>query len=196
MQNILSIVIPIFNEEENIPILYKELNKSLTKTKYRREIIFVNDGSQDSSLQKIKKLISKDKNIKVISFSRNFGHMAAIDAGLKHASGQKIVLMDADMQDPPSVIPLLLKKSMEGFDVVYGIKEKRKEGLVRRIMFNSFYHILNSLVIHKMPLNAGTFSVLDRKIVDILVSLPEKNKYVSGLRAWVMNGRFTSKPWK
>ncbi|MEK7526499.1 MAG: glycosyltransferase family 2 protein [Patescibacteria group bacterium] len=179
-----SVVIPTYNEEQNIPLLYQRLKNTLKKTVSSYEMIFVNDGSIDNSLERISILVKKDKNVKLISFSRNFGHMAAVSAGLAHAHGEKVVLMDADLQDPPEVIEKLYKKSLEGFDVVYGVKKNRKEGIIKKAMFNLFYKILNAVSAYKMPLNAGTFSLMDRKIVDILVSLPEKNKYLSGLRSW------------
>ncbi len=185
MKPTLSIIVPIFNEEKNISPLYSRLKKTLIKITRSHEIIFVNDGSRDHSLQKIEGLRKKDKKVKIISFSRNFGHMPAVDAGLKYASGKKIVLMDADLQDPPEVIEKMWKKSKEGYEVVFGVKEKRKENIIRRILFKTFYRILNQISPYKMPLDAGTFSLIDRRIVDILASLPEKNKYLSGLRSWV-----------
>lgn len=184
MKTQLSIVIPIYNEEKNIDKLYKSIIAAVPKVIPHYEIIFVNDGSSDKSLKLIEKLRSKNKKVKYLSFSRNFGHMAAVDAGLSASVGQKIVVMDADLQDPPSIIPKMYKKSLEGFDVVYGVKIKRKEKLVRRVAFETFYKLLSAVSSYAMPQNAGTFSLLDRKIVDLIVSLPEKQKYFSGLRAW------------
>lgn len=180
----ISVVIPIFNEEGNIEILYKKLKSTFKKITNSIEIIFVNDGSYDSSFSILKRIARKDKQVKVISFSRNFGHMSAINAGLSYSSGQKVAVMDADMQDPPHIIEKMYKKSIEGYDVVYGIKKKRKEGLVRKFLFNSFYKLLDRIADFRMPLDAGTFSIIDRRVVDIIVNLPEKNKYFSGLRAW------------
>lgn len=180
----ISAVVPIFNEEGNIPILYDHIKSTFKKIDKNFEVIFINDGSFDNSLNLLKKIARKDKHVKIVSFSRNFGHMSAINAGLSLASGRKVAVMDADMQDPPHVIEKMYKKSLEGFDVVYGIKKKRKEGVVRKFLFKSFYKILDKISSLRMPLDAGTFSILDRKIVDIIVSLPEKNKYFSGLRAW------------
>jgi polyisoprenyl-phosphate glycosyltransferase len=180
----LSVVIPVFNEEKNVNELYKQLSPVLKRITRSYEIIFVNDGSSDQTLQLIKLLRRKDKRIKTIHFSRNFGHMSAINAGLLASSGKKVVLMDADLQDPPKVIVKMYQKSIHGYDVVYGIKKRRKENIVLRIGFLLFYRILNSISNYKMPLDAGTFSILDRRVVDILIKLPEKNKYFSGLRAW------------
>jgi dolichol-phosphate mannosyltransferase len=181
----ISAVIPIFNEEKNIPELYKRLKPVLTKISKEHEIIFVNDGSRDKSLNILKAIRARDKKVKIISFSRNFGHMAALDAGLALASGKKTVIMDADLQDPPEVIERMYKKAKSGFDVVYGIKKERKENFIMRSLFKSFYRILNSISTYKMPLDAGTFSIIDKKVLNILTSLPEKNKYFSGLRAWI-----------
>lgn len=180
----LSIVIPVFNEEKNINELYKRLSPVIKKITTSYELIFIDDGSQDQSLQRIKALRRADRKIKILHFSRNFGHMPAINAGLAHAKGQKVVLMDADLQDPPKVILDMYKKSKQGFDVVYGVKKKRKEHIFRRIGFSLFYRLLNGISTYKMPLDAGTFSILDKKVVKILISLPEKNKYFSGLRSW------------
>ncbi|OGC69112.1 glycosyltransferase [candidate division WWE3 bacterium RIFOXYC1_FULL_39_7] len=180
----LSIVIPIYNEEKNIPELYKQLKPILKKLSSKHEIIYINDGSRDNSLSLLKSLRRKDKKVKIINFSRNFGHMAALSAGLTHATGKKVVIMDADLQDPPKVIPEMYKKSHQGYDVVYAVKKDRKESVIKRLMFSTFYTILNSIAQFKMPPNAGTFSLIDKKIAKIINSLPEKNRYFSGLRFW------------
>jgi len=180
----ISAVVPIFNEEGNIEILYDRLKSTFQKIDRSFEIIFINDGSYDNSKKLLLKIAKKDKRVKIITFSRNFGHMSAINAGLSYSSGRKVAVMDADMQDPPSVIEKMYKKSLEGYDVVYGIKKKRKEGFLRKFLFKLFYKILDKISSLRMPLDAGTFSILDRKIVDIIVDLPERNKYFSGLRAW------------
>jgi len=180
----LSVVIPIYNEEGNIEILYSKLKETLKKVTKDFEIIFINDGSFDNSYNLLKKISKKDKKTKLISFSRNFGHMAAINAGLEHAKGERVVVMDADMQDPPFVIEKMYKKSLEGFDVVYGVKKKRKENFIRVYMMKVFYRLLNKISNIAIPLDAGTFSLVTRKVVDHINSLPEKNKYFSGLRAW------------
>ncbi|MBI4058764.1 glycosyltransferase family 2 protein [Candidatus Microgenomates bacterium] len=180
----ISLVIPAFNEEKNLPLLYQRLKPVLRKVGRDHEIIFINDGSIDNTLGVIKKLRGRDKKIRLISFSRNFGHMPAIDAGLIHAKGDWVVLMDADLQDPPEIIPQMVAKAKEGFEVVYGVKQKRKESLLRRFLFTIFYRLLNMVSIYKMPLDAGTFSLMSQRVVKILTNLPERNKYLSGLRAW------------
>ena len=192
----ISVVIPVYNEEKNIPVLYKRLKAVLNGLSKSHEIIFVDDGSLDLSLEQIINIRKKlsfitslppsktDPRIKIAKFSRNFGHMAAVDAGLAASTGRKVIITDADLQDPPEIIPRLYAKAEDGFDVVYGIKRKRKESLLRKTLFKLFYKVLNGIAQLKMPLDAGTFSVLDRKVVNILISLPERNKYFSGLRAW------------
>lgn len=180
----ISAVIPFFNEEENLMPLYKRLKKVLNKISPYHEMIFINDGSEDKSEIVIKKINKNDNKVKLISFSRNFGHMAAIHAGLANSKGKWVTVLDADLQDPPEVILKMFKKAQEGFEVVYGIKTKRKEDIFRRILFKVYYILLNSILYYKMPLDSGTFSLLNRKVVDILTEMPERNKYFSGLRAW------------
>ncbi len=179
----ISVVLPIYNEAGNVGKLYKRLSSSLAKTTPSYELIFVNDGSTDKSLHLIKDLRKKDKKVKIINFSRNFGHMSAITAGLRNTSGKKVVVMDADLQDPPRIIKKLYNKSRE-YDVVYAIKRKRKESLITRTLFFLFYAIQTRITSLPIPANAGTFSILDKKVVDIINNLPEKNKFFSGLRVW------------
>lgn len=181
----ISVVIPVFNEEGNISVLYKRLKKALGGISRNYEIIFVNDGSTDKTLRLLRLLRRSDSRVKYLSFSRNFGHMPAVVAGLKAAKGKKVVLMDADLQDPPEVIAKMYEESNKGFDVVYGVKTKRKEKPFKRFLFSAFYKILDRISAYKMPSDAGTFSLIDRKVVNILVNLEEKNMYFSGLRSWV-----------
>ena len=180
----ISIIIPVFNEEKNIPQLYQRLKKTISQLSPHYEYIFVNDGSTDHTLTLLKTLRKKDKKIKIISFSRNFGHMPALDAGLAHTKGKKIVFIDADLQDPPEIIKKMYQKASQGYDVVYGTKIKRKESPHKVFLFNTFYKIMNQLSYYKMPANTGTFSLIDRKVANVIISLPERNKYFSGIRAW------------
>ena len=200
----ISVVIPVFNEEGNVPVLYKRLKKTLNGISKNHEIIFVNDGSADKTLNQIKRLRKQDRKTKYLSFSRNFGHMPAVVAGLKSATGSKVVLMDADLQDPPELIEKMYHRSLKGYDVIYGVKTKRKEKALKRLLFSAFYRILDKISVYKMPLDAGTFSLIDKKVVRILTNLEEKNMYFSGLRSWVgfsqkgiiyeRDKRFTGKP--
>lgn len=180
----ISIIIPVFNEEKNISPLYTRLVKTLKQITKSYEIIFVDDGSQDKSLYEISKLRRKDHKVKFISFSRNFGHMPAVSAGIAHTRSEYTVIMDADLQDPPEIISLLYKQAKKGYEVVYAVKKQRKEGFFKVLLFNSFYKILNLVSTYKMPLDAGTFCIVNKRVITALNSLPEKNKYFSGLRAW------------
>lgn len=180
----ISVIVPIYNEEGNIKTLYERIKTTFQKITSSYEVIFIDDGSYDNSLNILRPICKKDNHIKIISFSRNFGHMPAITAGLVHSKGEKVVVMDADLQDPPHIIEKMYKKSLQGYDVVYGVKRKRKENFVRRFLFKTFYKLFDKISFLKMPIDAGTFSILDRKIVNIIIDLPEKNKYFSGLRAW------------
>lgn len=181
----ISVVIPVFNEEKNIPVLYERLKKELSLLSNSYEIIFVNDASSDKSIDEIKKIRKENKKVKFISFSRNFGHMSALNAGINFTKGEIVILMDADLQDPPEVISKMYNKLITGYDVVYGIKTNRKEGLIKKSLFRSFYIILNKISSFKMPLDSGTFSIMNKKVINILKNLPERNKYLSGLRSWV-----------
>lgn len=180
----ISIVLPIYNEEKNIPVLVNELTKNLDAYS-NYEIIFVNDGSTDCSEQIISEYCLKNSNIKLINLSRNFGHQEALTAGLENASGDAIIMMDGDMQDPPSLIPQMIEKWKEGYEVVYSVKKARKETFLRKVLFKLFYKVFNFLSEFKMPMDSGIFSLIDKKVLKIIISLEEKNKYIAGLRYWV-----------
>jgi dolichol-phosphate mannosyltransferase len=181
----LSIVIPIYNEEEGLPELDRRLREALAPTGLDYEILFVNDGSQDGSLALLRKLRDGDPRIKLIDFSRNFGHQLAISAGIDHAGGRAVIVMDGDLQDPPEVLPGLVERWREGYEVVYAVRKQRKEGAAKRVAYAAFYRLLQRLSDTEIPLDSGDFSLLDRRVVDMLVSLPERNRFVRGLRAWV-----------
>jgi len=181
---IISIVIPIFNEEQTILELYHSLFSVLTKLDYAYEIIFVDDGSYDNSFNILSDLTKKDSHIKIIKFSRNFGQQSAYAAGIAHVSGKAAILMDGDLEDPPELLPDMIRLWKEGNKVVYTIKTSRREGFITRILFNLFYKILKFTAGESLPYGAGIFSLIDREVVDILNSMPEKNKYLSGLRAY------------
>jgi glycosyltransferase involved in cell wall biosynthesis len=180
----ISVIIPIYNEEKNIPILMKELIIAL-ETYPDYEIIFVNDGSADSSENLIKEFCLTNSKIKLINLSRNFGHQEALTAGLENANGDAVVMMDGDMQDPPSLIPKLIEKWQDGYEVVYTIKKKRNEPFLRKFLFKQFYKVFSLLSEYKMPMDSGIFSLIDKKVLKIIISLEEKNKYITGLRYWV-----------
>lgn len=186
MKPTFSVVIPVFNEEENLPELQRRLEVVLRAFGEPYEIIFVDDSSQDKTPSLIKEAARKNLNIKLVRFSRNFGHQAAISAGLDYASGDAIVIMDGDLQDPPEVIPEFIRKWREGYDVVYGIKKKRKEWWGLRLCYLLFYRILRFLSSGTdLPLDSGDFSLISRRAADAIKSMPERNRYVRGLRSWV-----------
>ena len=180
----ISVVIPVFNEEENLPVLLERLVKILEQYN-QYEIVFVNDGSTDSSESIIMEEGDKNKFIKLINLSRNFGHQTAITAGIANASGEAVIVMDADLQDPPEVIPQFVDKWCEGYDTVYAIRTKRKENFFKKTAYFVFYRLLSKISDVNIPLDSGDFSIMDRRIVDLMNQFPEKNCFVRGMRAWL-----------
>lgn len=181
-----SIVIPMYNEEEVISESYKRLKKVMDSTGENYELIFINDGSKDKTLEKLLKTAKNDKNLKVINFSRNFGHQNAITAGMDHAKGDAIIVIDADLQDPPEIIPEMIKKWKEGYHVVYGKRIARKgETLFKKLTAKIFYRLLNKLTDVYVPEDVGDFRLIDRKVCDQMKRIKEKNRYIRGLIAWL-----------
>ena len=181
----ISVVIPIFNEQENITTLYDRVTSVLTQFEPSYEIIFVDDGSRDRSLELLHGFEAHDRRVTIMELARNFGHQVAISAGLDHARGQGVIIMDADMQDPPEVLPQFIAKWREGHDVVYAIREHRKEGWLKRTAYNLFYRLLQRIANIRIPLDAGDFCIMDRRVVDVLNGMPERNRFVRGIRSWV-----------
>ncbi len=183
----ISVVVPMYFEEEVANECYIRTKNVLEKiSKYEYEIIFVNDGSQDRTMHILENISSDDKNVKVISFSRNFGHQAAVTAGLKYTTGDAVIIMDADLQDPPELIEEMIKLWENGNDVIYA-KRKSREGETKFKLLTAkmFYKILDKLSDTKIPQNTGDFRLADRKVIDIINSLPEHNKFLRGLFSWV-----------
>ena len=181
----LSVVIPVFNEQENLPMLYARLVKTLDAVEPSFEIIFVDDGSRDSSPQMLRDLSAHDPLITIVELARNFGHQVAISAGLDYARGRGVIVMDADLQDPPEVLPEFIAKWREGNDVVYAIRERRKENILKRSAYNLFYRLLQRVANIQIPLDSGDFCIMDRRVVDLLNGMPERNRFVRGIRSWV-----------
>ena len=179
----ISLVIPMYFEEQVVEECYNRVTNILNKIEYYDyEILFINDGSKDKTLELLEEIANNDKKIKVISFSRNFGHQAAVTAGLKYATGDAIVIMDADLQDPPELMPDMLKKWEEGYDVIYGKRKARKgESAFKLLTAKAFYSTLNKLSDVEIPKDTGDFRLVDRKVVDVINSLPEHNKFLRGL---------------
>jgi polyisoprenyl-phosphate glycosyltransferase len=182
----LSLVIPIFNEEETIPELDRRLRDLLPQLGVTWEVVFVNDGSKDRSLEMLRELAAEERRYRVLSFARNFGHQIAISAGLDVADGDAVVVMDADLQDPPEVVSEMLSKFREGFDVVYGVRTKRHgETLFKRLTAAVYYRLLKRLLGFEVPLDAGDFRLMSRKVVIALRTLRERHRFVRGMVAWV-----------
>jgi glycosyltransferase involved in cell wall biosynthesis len=181
-----SIVIPLFNEELVVNETYKRVRTVMDSTGEPYEIIFVNDGSRDGTLGKVREIAKMDRNICLISFSRNFGHQSAITAGMDYSKGQAVIVIDADLQDPPEVMLKMIDKWKEGYEVVYGLRIKRKgETFFKKVTAKIYYRILNKLTDVDIPVDVGDFRLIDRKVCDALKKLPERNRYVRGLISWL-----------
>ncbi len=180
-----SLILPVFNEEENIDILYKRCSQVLSKLKQEYELIFINDGSTDTTPQLLFNISKKDCRVKIINLSRNFGHQVAVTAGLEHAGSEIVAVLDADLQDPPEILPRFFKKIEEGYDVVYAIRKSRKENFLLRACYSFFYHLLRRVASIDIPLDSGDFCVLSARAVSALNSLPERNRFIRGLRSWI-----------
>lgn len=181
-----SVVVPVYNEEEVVKECYFRLKYVMDSTNEPYEIIFVNDGSKDNTYKIVSEICENDKNVKCIDFSRNFGHQLAITAGMNYAIGQAIVVIDADLQDPPEVILEMLKKWKEGYQVVYGKRLKRKgETVFKRVTAKAFYRVLRKLTEVDIPVDAGDFRLIDRRVCDALNKINEKNRYVRGIISWL-----------
>lgn len=183
----ISIVIPMYNEHEIANMCYKRINEVIKQlNNYEYEIIFINDGSKDNTQLILEEIAKEDKNVKILSFSRNFGHQAAVTAGIKYVTGDAIVIMDADLQDPPELIPDMLKLWEDGNEVIYGKRNARKgESLFKLMTAKMFYNTLNALSDVDIPKDTGDFRLVDRKVVDTINNLPEHNKFLRGLFSWV-----------
>lgn len=181
-----SVVIPVYNEEEVVNECYSRIKKVMDSTNEKYEIIFVNDGSKDNTRQMLKEICRVDGNVKLIDFSRNFGHQSAITAGMNYSIGQAVVVIDADLQDPPEVILRMLEKWREGYQVVYGKRLKREgESIFKKATAKVFYRILARLTEFDIPVDAGDFRLIDRKVCDALNKMDEKNRYVRGIISWL-----------
>ncbi len=187
LKNKVSVIVPMYYEEEVANECYKRLKAVVSKlSNYDYELIFVNDGSKDKTLEILEDIAKSDKNVKVISFARNFGHQCAVTAGLKYVTGNVACIIDADLQDPPELLADMLKKWEEGYEVIYGKRKARKgESIFKLFTAKMFYKTLNFLSDVDIPKDTGDFRVIDRKVVDTINSLPEHNKFLRGLFSWV-----------
>ena len=183
----ISVIVPMYYEEKVAEECYKRLTACLQKlTDYTYEIIIIDDGSKDKTLEILENIASKDDKVKVISFSRNFGHQAAVTAGLKHVSGDAIIIIDADLQEPPELIPQMIQLWEQGNEIIYAKRKKRKgESPFKLLSAKLFYQILNALSDTEIPKDTGDFRLVDRKVVDTINNMPEHNKFLRGLFSWV-----------
>lgn len=181
-----SVIVPMFNEEEVIEHTYERLKMVMDHADEPYELIFVNDGSKDRTIELVSMICDFDPNVRLINFSRNFGHQIAISAGMDYAQGDAIVVIDADLQDPPEVILDMIAKWKEGYEVVYGKRLKRKgETAFKKLTAKIFYRTLRSLTNVEIPVDTGDFRLIDRKVCDVLRGLKEKNRFVRGLVSWI-----------
>jgi dolichol-phosphate mannosyltransferase len=181
-----SVVVPIYNEEELVVRFHEAVASAMESARTQWEVVYVNDGSTDSSLELLRGLQSLDPHVVVVELSRNWGHMGAITAGLQTARGAAVILMDGDFQDPPEVLPRLVDAWRDGAEVVVAVRKSRQER--RKILaklFPLFYRVMGTLSDYPIPLNAGIFSLMNRKAVDSVNQMGERNRYLPGLRAWV-----------
>ncbi|WP_003545123.1 glycosyltransferase family 2 protein [Desulfotomaculum nigrificans] len=181
-----SIVVPVYNEEEVIAETYARLKRVMDTTGEPYELLFVNDGSRDRTAQILSEICQKDSHVKLINFSRNFGHQIAITAGMDNALGQAVVVIDADLQDPPEVIWQMIEKWREGYQVVYATRKQRKgETLFKKWTAAMFYRLLRSLTDVDIPVDTGDFRLIDRQVCNVMKKIKEKNRFVRGLVSWV-----------
>jgi glycosyltransferase involved in cell wall biosynthesis len=184
----ISIIVPCFNEEAIITETYKRIKNVLFNSSYQDfEILFVNDGSLDSTFLILNKISEEDSNVKLISLSRNFGHQAAVSAGIQYCTGDVAIIIDADLQDPPELFPEMIEKyQVEKCNVVYGVRQERKgETFFKKITAKLYYKLINSLSDTKLPLDTGDFRLIDKKVITEFRNLKEKNKYIRGIISWI-----------
>jgi dolichol-phosphate mannosyltransferase len=181
-----SLVIPIYNEAENLPTLYERVTAVMAQIDAPGELVLVDDGSKDASLTIMRELQEKDSRVAYASLARNFGHQVAVTAGLRFARGQAVIVMDADLQDPPELVPEMLNLWQQGNQVVYAQRTRRQqESFFKKFLAYWFYRTINRLADIDLPRDAGDFCLMDRRVVDLLNGMPERNRYIRGLRAWV-----------
>ncbi|HEY9803671.1 MAG TPA: glycosyltransferase family 2 protein [Leptolyngbyaceae cyanobacterium] len=181
-----SFIVPIYNEEETIEEMYRRISQVMNQMDGSVELCLVNDGSRDRSLKMMRELHQQDPRVVYLSLARNFGHQIAVTAGLNHVRGQVVVILDADLQDPPELIMEMVELWQQGYHIVYAQRIKRRqEGWFKRFTAYAFYRILKRLADVDIPTDTGDFCLLDRQVVDVLNAMPERNRYIRGLRSWV-----------
>ncbi len=188
MENLIkiSIVVPLFNEEDSFSFLIKRLKKLVEANPLSIEVVLVNDGSTDNTPYLMKMISDSDVRFKSVFLSRNHGHQLAVSAGLYYSNAKEaIMIIDGDLQDPPELIYEFYKKILEGFDVVYAIRKKRKESLIKRMVYSSYYRLQKMVSNYNIPIDSGDFCMISKRVKDIIVSMPEESRYLRGMRSWV-----------
>ena len=181
---LISLVVPAYNEEEVLEAFHREVSSEIDRLPDDFEFVFIDDGSRDRTAAIMRELAAADPRVRAVILSRNFGHEAAIEAGLNAARGDAVIVMDADLQDGPEILPRLIAAWREGGQVVYAVRKGRKEGRALRAAFSGFYRLAGRVMSIDLPRDAGPFSLMDRQVVDVLNTLPEKGRYFPGLRAF------------
>ena len=185
-KKLISIVVPMYCEKDVARECHRRLTQVMVENNIHYEIIFVNDGSTDNTLEILKDIASKDKRVKIVGFARNFGHQIAVTAGIDKANGDAVVVIDADLQDPPEVIPEMIRLWNEGYQVVYGQRKERKgETWFKLVTAKYFYRFLNKMTDVDIPLDTGDFRLMDRQVVDVFKNMPERNRFIRGMISWV-----------
>ena len=182
----LSLIVPVFNEQEVLRTSYERMKATMESLDYGYEIIYVNDGSRDDTLVQLREIAAQDKNVRVRSFSRNFGHQLAVTAGMDIAKGDALIIIDADLQDPPEVIPELVKAWENGADIAYGKRAKREgETFMKKFTAACYYRLLSFMSAYPIPLDTGDFRLIDRKVADMFLQMREHNRFLRGMSAWM-----------
>ena len=185
-KNMLSLVIPVFNEQEVLKDSFARMDAAMQSTGYAYEIIYVNDGSRDGTLKQLRELAADHKQVKVLSFSRNFGHQLAVTCGMDAAKGDALIIIDVDLQDPPELIPQMVKMWEDGADIVYGKRLKRKgETLFKKITASMYYRLLSWMSAYPIPLDTGDFRLIGRNVADLFLQMREHNRFLRGMSAWM-----------
>ena len=182
----ISLIVPVYYEEEVLPLAYPRMQAAMEATGYDYEIIFVNDGSRDGTMKELRKIAAEDKKVKVLSFSWNFGHQLAVTAGMDEATGDALVIIDADLQDPPELIPDMVKLWEKGADIVYGKRAKREgETFFKKFTAACYYRLLTAMSAYPIPLDTGDFRLIGRNVADVFLKMREHGRFLRGMSAWM-----------
>lgn len=186
MKPVVSIIAPLYNEQETIPLLKERLDTLMDKLDYPVEAVLINDGSKDDTPQMIASIAAADPRYTAVLLSRNFGHQKAVSAGMSVARGSEaLFIIDGDLQDPPELLPDFLAELRSGYDVVYAVREKRKEGPLKKFAYWLFYRILKSIANIDLPIDSGDFCMISRRVADLMNNMPEESRYLRGMRSWI-----------